>query len=166
MDQEPLKDSQELSPDRACKRLEEHYRAQKELYTQLLKLSKEQLELLQKGDGEAVGATLQRKNAIIQEVKGSEEELTSLKEEWTRLEAQLPEAKREELRVLVEELRGLITAVLEKDEEGSLLLREWMEETTSQLQRFREAKSAVRAYQSQTRDADDTTTPVFFDKKE
>ena len=138
---------------------------QRELYARLLdeanRLGEEAARAPEEADVDRMLELVEAKQKSLQDISALEERVRPLREEWAEARPELSEEERAPLSTLVEELAGMMQAVMEAEEENTRRLSLHAEAIGRRLDEVRRARKAGQAYGEHSRGSH----PRFYDER-
>ncbi len=131
-----------LNPQRLIDLLVE----QRDLYTRLRALSERQRGLISSDSPEQLLNILRERQTLITSLAAINEKLSPFRQEWDGLFAELPEATRTQVTELLDEINGLLGAILTADKEDSALLGARRQTVGAALRSVSDTRVANAAY--------------------
>lgn len=119
---------------------------QLELCVELEAMSGEQGELIAAGDTDGLLRVLAARQGVIDAIQGLNAEMEPFRRDWEAQVARLTEPRRARVREMVEQVRGLIATVTQRDERDGALLGRQREQVAAQMEGVTRGRGAVNAY--------------------
>lgn len=121
-------------------------RRQAELYGRLRNLSEQQRTLIAGDRPELLLSVLSERQTIVSDLSKNNAALAPFRRQWDELYPSMPEAQREQARVLLGEINGVAGAILRSDEEDYSLLNTKKNEVGRAMSGISGARAAATAY--------------------
>ena len=121
---------------------------QRDVYVQLKGLSDQQAPLIAGGAGEQLLAVLSQRQRLVDALGCLNEELTGCGQRLGELIATLPEAQRDRLRSLMEQVDSLLKAINEQDDRDHHELQAFQQKIASEMNQVSRVGAALNAYRT------------------
>ena len=130
---------------------------QRDLYRDLSALSSQQADLIAQGQTEQLLSVLSRRQGLIEELGRTNDEIGPYRGRIPEIAEALPDAKRDELRSLVEQVQSLLKQIIDRDEQDRKKLEAAKQEVGTQITRTVRTGAAMNAYKQKA-----ATAPARF----
>ena len=125
-------------------------RDQVDLFAQLRDLSQRQSSVIESGTVDPLLAILSQRQQLIHRLQQIESRLSPIRSRWAEFYRQLPEPKRHEISLLVEQVRRDLGEIMTRDTKDGEKLRSAQRRVGEQLNQVNRAGQAVQAYRPTT----------------
>lgn len=119
---------------------------QRDLYKRLRSLSERQRGMISSDTPEHLLNILRERQALITALAAINEKLSPFRQGWDGLYAQLPDTARQQVSDLLDEINGLLGAILAADQEDSALLGARRQTVGEALRSVNDTRAANAAY--------------------
>lgn len=116
------------------------------LYARLDELSKSQSAHIERDETDELLAVLARRQSVIDEITGVNEELGPFRDRWRSLSGALGDSERKDLRGRLEALESLVNSISARDEEDRRVLESRRREVGREMESLSRGRGAVNAY--------------------
>lgn len=129
-------------------RLIELLTEQRDLYQQLHELSARQQEIIAQGQTEQLLVVLAERQGLVDQLTTINKDIAPLRQRMGDLTAAAPEADKQRVRDLIDDVQNLLTTIIERDEADRRQLEASKAAVGAELRRTNTAPAAVNAYRS------------------
>ncbi len=119
---------------------------QRDLYTELGALASQQASLIADGKTEALLTVLSKRQCLIEELGQINDNIGPYRGRIPEIAEALPEASREKLRDLVDQVQALLKSIIEQDEQDRMKLEQAKAHVGGQLASNARTGMAINAY--------------------
>ena len=119
---------------------------QRDLYSQLKRLSGQQLRLIDAGDTEQLLGVLSQRQSLVDGLARINGELAPYREGWNAVSQGLPAGERDQVRGLLDAVEGMLGEIVELDEQARGRLQVAQRKVGDELSRTARAGVAMHSY--------------------
>ena len=130
----------------SCDRLVELLRHEKSLYAKFMELSRRQLGVIEQGDVSELLSLLGRKQELLEQMGGVEQELAPAKRNWGQFRTTLSREQRPTVQTLIDEVRGVLKDLIALEKKGEESLQAQRRQTLEQIKQTERGSQLGKAY--------------------
>lgn len=137
-----------MDADRLVREMTNALQRELELFEEMERLSREQLEILssENPDAEQIARLIAQKQGIVKQLDELDEESGEAKSEWERAAQQVPEEQRESVRKAAGRISEVLQVLMELEKEIETRLKDHATEINRELTSILRARGALKAY--------------------
>ena len=121
---------------------------QRDLYRSLHELSSQQQTVIAEGRTEDLLTLLSQRQRLVDQLTSINRQIAPLRDRMSEIAAAAPEALRQQLRSLVDEVQAMLQSIIDHDEQDRKALEASKAQVGKELAKVRTAPAAVNAYRA------------------